>query len=71
MVRLNFKIQFVDNKDILERKQTDLTVSIKLCNTFPFVNKESVTIVADFSPEFNPPFRWRSKHETKNHRAYQ
>ena len=27
--------------------------------------KASVTIVADFSPEFNPPFRWRSKHQTK------
>ena len=28
--------------------------------------KASVTIIADFSPEFNPPFRWRSKHQTKN-----
>ena len=26
----------------------------------------SVTIMADFSPEFNPPVRWRSKHQTKN-----
>ena len=26
------------------------------------MNKASVTIVADFSPEFNPPFRRRSKH---------
>ena len=25
----------------------------------------SVTIMADFSPEFNPPFRWRCKHQTK------
>ena len=34
--------------------------------------KASVTIVADFGPEFNPPFRWRSKHQTKkNHNAYQ
>ena len=30
----------------------------------------SVTILADFCPEFNPPFRWRSKHQTKNHCAY-
>ena len=28
--------------------------------------KASVTIMADFSPEFNPPVRWRSKHQTKN-----
>ena len=25
--------------------------------------KASVTILADFCPEFNPPFRWRSKHK--------
>ena len=25
----------------------------------------SVTILADFGPEFNFPFRWRSKHQTK------
>ena len=29
------------------------------------VIKASVTIMAVFSPEFNPPFRWRCKHETK------
>ena len=28
--------------------------------------KASVTIMADFSPEFDPPVRWRSKHKTKN-----
>ena len=28
--------------------------------------KASVTILADFCPEFNPPFRWRSKRQTKN-----
>ena len=28
--------------------------------------KASVTIIADFSPEFDPPVRWRSKHQTKN-----
>ena len=33
--------------------------------------KGSVTIVADFSPEFNLQFRWRSEHQPKNHRAYQ
>ena len=33
--------------------------------------KGSVTIVADFSPEFNIQFRWRSEHQPKNHRAYQ
>ena len=27
--------------------------------------KASVTILADFGPEFNPPFRWRSKNQTK------
>ena len=32
--------------------------------------KASVTILADFGPEFNPPFRWRSKHPDKNHCAY-
>ena len=32
--------------------------------------KASVTILAGFGPEFNPPFRWRSKHQTKNHSAY-
>ena len=30
-----------------------------------------VTIMADFSPEFNPPFRWRSKHQPKNYCSYQ
>ena len=33
--------------------------------------KGSVTIVADFSPEFNLQFGWRSEHQPKNHRAYQ
>ena len=33
------------------------------------VYKASVTILADFGPEFNPPFRWRSKNQTKNHSA--
>ena len=32
--------------------------------------KASVTILADFGPEFNSPFRRRSKHQTKNHSAY-
>ena len=32
--------------------------------------KASVTILADFGPEFNSPFRWRSKHQTKNHSAH-
>ena len=34
------------------------------------VKEASVTILADFGPEFNSPFRWRSKHQTKNHSAY-
>ena len=34
------------------------------------LEEASVTILADFGPEFNPPFRWGSKHQTKNHRAY-
>ena len=29
------------------------------------VFEASVTILADFGPEFNPPFHWRSKHQTK------
>ena len=32
----------------------------------PYPCKASVTIMADFSPEFDPPVRWRSKHQTKN-----
>ena len=35
-------------------------------DTYLLVSEGSVTIVADFSPEFSPPFRWRSKHQTKN-----
>ena len=34
-------------------------------------SKASVTIMADFSPEFNPQVRWRSKHRTKNDCQYQ
>ena len=33
--------------------------------------KASLTILADFCPEFSPPFRWRSKHQTKNDCSYQ
>ena len=33
--------------------------------------KGSVTIVAGFSPEFDHPFLWRSKHQTKNVCLYQ
>ena len=33
-------------------------------------SKASVTILADFGPEFNSPFRWRSIHQAKNHSAY-
>ena len=35
------------------------------------LSKGSVTIVADFSPEFNLQFHWRSEPQPKNHRAYQ
>ena len=38
----------------------------KQCKTLQLHNKASVTIMADFSPEFDPPVRWRSKHQTKN-----
>ena len=31
----------------------------------------SVTIVADFCPEFHPPFLWGSKHQTRNDFSYQ
>ena len=45
------------------------------CRTRPFTYfkfcQASVMILAGFGPEFNPPFRWRSKHQTKNHSAYQ
>ena len=34
-------------------------------------HKGAITIVADFSPEFNLQFRWCSEHQPKNHRAYQ
>ena len=34
-------------------------------------SKASVTILAGFSPEFDPPFLWRSKHQTKNDYVYQ
>ena len=38
----------------------------------PYLNTEaSVRILADFGPEFNPPFCWRSKIQTKNQSAYQ
>ena len=30
-----------------------------------FIYKGSVTIMADFCPEFNPPCRWRCNHQTK------
>ena len=33
-------------------------------------SKASVTILAGFSPEFDPPFLWRSKHQTKNDCVY-
>ena len=36
------------------------------CGDLLTVCKASVTIMADFSPEFDPPVRWRSKHQTKN-----
>ena len=36
----------------------------------PKLYKASVTILADFGPEFNPPFSWRSKHQTKYHTSY-
>ena len=38
----------------------------KYCRT-----KASVTIVAGFSPEFDPPFLWSIKHQTKNDGIYQ
>ena len=31
----------------------------------------SVAIVADFSPKFNPLFRWCNKHQTQNDSSYQ
>ena len=34
-------------------------------------SKASVTILAHFCPEFNPPFCWRSKHQTKYDCSYQ
>ena len=58
----------------LNNGQIYLTTDPKapICNASIFVGKSkaSVTILADFGPEFDPPFRWRSKHQTKNHSAY-
>ena len=39
------------------------------CAYGPFC-KASVTIVASFSPEFDPPFLWCIKHQTKNDNIY-
>ena len=39
---------------------------LDLITDFDLITKASVTIMADFSPEFDPPVRWRSKHQTKN-----
>ena len=47
-----------------------LSLSCILCKDTIDVFQASVTILADFGPEFNPPFRWRSKNQTKNHSAY-
>ena len=45
----------------------DTSVSLYLDDIFTNDKHEaSVTIMADFSPEFDPPARWRSKHQTKN-----
>ena len=40
-------------------------VTSTLTKTDVKIDKASVTIMADFCPEFNPPFRWRCKHQTK------
>ena len=42
------------------------SISDDVCSTC----KASVTIVAGFSPEFDPPFLWRIKHQTKNDCIY-
>ena len=62
--------------DIQKSKRQDLIdmfndTSRYLGDIFTIDNPEaSVTILANFGPEFNPPFRWRSIHQIKNHSAY-
>ena len=34
------------------------------------IGNKAKSICYDIGPEFSPPFRWRSKHQTKNHSAY-
>ena len=59
--------------DIIEPLQKTLPACNHLhttCHLLTRLNVEaSVTILADFGPEFNPPFRWCSKLQTKNHSA--
>ena len=59
----NFKRDLTDESEV---KSDQIVKKLKAENSY----KASVTIFADFGPEFNPPFRWRSKHQTKNHCAY-
>ena len=54
-----------------EEKKRDLTQSYDNPPPPDTNSKASVTIVADFSPEINPPFRRRYKYQIKNHHAYQ
>ena len=67
---------YMASNDVMDRREWDESIYIisksgygALKNTE--INKGSITIVADFSPEFNLQFRWRSEHQPKNHRAYQ
>ena len=46
-------------------------VSIKYKLNGDGIGIASVTIVAGFCPEFNPPFLWRSKHQTRNECSYE
>ena len=57
-----FKIEIKVGK-VEDTAQLEYTYKVVL--TENHIHKASVTIMADFSPEFNPPFRWRSKHQTK------
>ena len=47
-----------------EASQENFEKNVFLTTKYEQIVKASVTIMADFSPEFDPPVRWRSKHKT-------
>ena len=73
------KIAYWWKSENSDQKWCYVNVCIVLSSTSFAYYKEGVTIVADFGPEINPPFLWRSKrkrkrsskHQTKSHCGYQ